>query len=197
MQVFQGYYRYLWIFVSILDLAARISTLKKKGQELAYISFPHFASQCHNWNLGYMRDYLSNMPTKLHDLDDQVIVPDHKIEWSFISPVPRIMQAKLWHFGKKKIGYQLTVAITIHGYITIHIIFKEVRPMMPPAHKPHQTVNFSGWYLLQCFWLIVTPKSTIVVIYVPIEPKIKLVDFWIKSGFLANFLKIAKNSALL
>ena len=29
--------------------------------------------------------------------------------------------------GKKKIGYQLTVALTIHNYVTIRSIFEEVR----------------------------------------------------------------------
>ena len=37
------------------------------------------------------------------------------------------MQVKLLHFGQIKVGYQLTVALTIHSYATICSIFEEVR----------------------------------------------------------------------
>ena len=37
------------------------------------------------------------------------------------------MQVKFLHFGQKKLGYHLTVALTIHSYVTIRSIFEEVR----------------------------------------------------------------------
>ena len=40
---------------------------------------------------------------------------------------PHVMQVKLLHFGQKKFGYDLTVALTIHSYVTIGSIFEKVR----------------------------------------------------------------------
>ena len=40
---------------------------------------------------------------------------------------PHVMQVKLLHFGGKKFEYHLTVALTIHSYVTIRSIFEEVR----------------------------------------------------------------------
>ena len=37
------------------------------------------------------------------------------------------MQVKLLHFRQKKVGYHITVALTIHSYVTIRSIFEEER----------------------------------------------------------------------
>ena len=40
---------------------------------------------------------------------------------------PHVMQVKILYFGQKKVGYHLTVALTIHGYVMMRSIFEEVR----------------------------------------------------------------------
>ena len=57
------------------------------------------------------------------------------------------MQVKLLQFGhkkkkKKKIGYHLTVALTIHSYITIRSIVEEV-----PIQWCHQSINRTKLWL--------------------------------------------------
>ena len=66
--------------------------------------------------------------------------------------------------------YHLPYTVTLRFAASL----KKHGPMMPPTHKPHQTVTFF-WKPLQCFWLIFTPKSTILLIYVSIDPKMSFV----------------------
>ena len=40
---------------------------------------------------------------------------------------PHVMQVKLLQFGQNKVGYHLTVALTIHSYVTIRSTCEEVR----------------------------------------------------------------------
>ena len=43
------------------------------------------------------------------------------------------MQVKLLHFGQKKIGFHLTMALAIHSYVTIRSTFEEVRSSLTLA----------------------------------------------------------------
>ena len=56
--------------------------------------------------------------------------------WGTILLKPHVTQVKLFNFGQTKVGYHLTVAITIHSYVTIRSIFEGVR-----SNDANQPIN--------------------------------------------------------
>ena len=90
----------------------------------------------------------------------------------------------------KKVGYHLMVALIIHSYVTIRCIFEEVRFNDATSPLTAPNCDFSGCIGRFFFWLIFTPISKVLLIYVPIEPNLSFVaehNFSIKSGTAVNF----------
>ena len=55
---------------------------------------------------------------------------------------PHDKHVKLLHFVQKEVGYHLTVALTIHSYVTIRSIFEEVRSNDATSPQPAPNCDF-------------------------------------------------------
>ena len=136
---------------------------------LAYSSFQHFGRyltnkcfnvicQCANCSGLVCIDMSFNISPQgvnSHDLGGQMTGSEREIKCSpnlplnksFVTRAVRHVAPSCWnhmllYFGQKKVEYHLTLALTIHSYVTIRSMFEENGAMMAPAHKPHQTVTF-------------------------------------------------------
>lgn len=66
-------------------------------------------------------------------------------------------------------------SLTIHSYVAIRSIFEKGRLMKPPTYNPHKTLTFSGLVAFEILLSDLTPKTIIMLIYVPIETKMSFV----------------------
>lgn len=95
--------------------------------------------------------------------------------YSLIETTSHASQALAFFLAKK---LDITARQRSPSTVTLRFaaLLKKYGLMMPPNNKPHQTVTFwMRWQLLQCFWLLYTPKSTILLIYEPIKPNMNFV----------------------
>ncbi|GFV64058.1 uncharacterized protein TNCV_3181261 [Trichonephila clavipes] len=57
---------------------------------------------------------------------------------------PQLLDIMIVQFRNEKVSNHGSIPITIDCNVVAFIVFEEYRPMIPPSHKAHQTVSFSG-----------------------------------------------------